>query len=220
MKQLLCSVVLVIVPLAVNAETFAAKVIEVFDGDTVLVLRGNQKIKIRLANIDAPEKAQEGGVASKQSLFDMVQHKVVQIDSQTVDAYGRTVGTISLDGKNINEEQVRRGMAWEYSNYHSNKAYVALQSEAQQSHRGLWAQSGAMPPSQWRKQHPSDLPPPANAATVSAVAKPAGCGSKRHCSQMTSCAEAQFYLTQCGVNSLDRNRDGVPCEELCQPSRK
>lgn len=42
------------------------------------------------------------------------------------------------------------------------------------------------------------------------------CGAKRYCSEMTSCAEARYYLTQCGVRSLDRDGDGVPCEALCR----
>ena len=40
------------------------------------------------------------------------------------------------------------------------------------------------------------------------------CG-KRMCGQMNSCAEARFHLNQCGVRSLDRDRDGIPCESLC-----
>ena len=43
-----------------------------------------------------------------------------------------------------------------------------------------------------------------------------GCGSKSTCRQMTSCSEANFYLNSCGVSSLDRNGDGVPCEGLCR----
>jgi hypothetical protein len=41
------------------------------------------------------------------------------------------------------------------------------------------------------------------------------CGSKRYCGQMSSCAEARFYLDQCGVFHLDGDHDGVPCERLC-----
>jgi hypothetical protein len=43
----------------------------------------------------------------------------------------------------------------------------------------------------------------------------ATCGSKRRCKDMLSCEEARFYLTRCGVTSLDRDGDGVPCESLC-----
>lgn len=42
------------------------------------------------------------------------------------------------------------------------------------------------------------------------------CGSKRYCTQMTSCAEARFYLKQCGLRKLDKDGDGVPCESLCR----
>jgi hypothetical protein len=41
------------------------------------------------------------------------------------------------------------------------------------------------------------------------------CGTKRFCKQMTSCEEAKFYLTTCGVSSLDGDGDGIPCESLC-----
>ena len=42
------------------------------------------------------------------------------------------------------------------------------------------------------------------------------CGSKRSCGEMTSCAEARFFLEECGLSRLDGNRDGVPCERICR----
>lgn len=42
------------------------------------------------------------------------------------------------------------------------------------------------------------------------------CGEKTECSQMADCAEAQFHYSQCGEARLDRDGDGVPCEELCR----
>ena len=41
------------------------------------------------------------------------------------------------------------------------------------------------------------------------------CGSKRFCRQMNSCEEARAFLSQCGLNRLDGDKDGVPCEALC-----
>ncbi len=232
---LLCSI-----PLLVQAETFSAKVIAVMDGDTVMVLRGcervepeapgtlrrppcggGQKIKVRMANIDAPEKDQTFGQQSRDSLLEMVGKKQAQIDSQAVDQYGRMIGLISVDGRNVNQEQVKRGMAWEYSHYHSDKTYTGLQSDAQQSRRGLWTQTSPQAPWQWRKLHPSLKPAPqANQHGASSHAAPTvlydlECGKKRRCSQMVSCDEAHFYLTRCGVKTLDGNRDGEPCENLC-----
>jgi endonuclease YncB( thermonuclease family) len=93
-------------------------------------LRGGQKLKVRLADIDAPEKDQPFGQQSRDSLLEMVGKKQVQIDSRAVDQYGRTVGLITLDGRNVNQEQVKRGMAWAYSYNHNDKTYLSLQSDA------------------------------------------------------------------------------------------
>jgi hypothetical protein len=48
--------------------------------------------------------------------------------------------------------------------------------------------------------------------SVSEPAEAFTCSGKKVCREMTSCREARFYLTECGVNSLDGDRDGVPCE--------
>jgi endonuclease YncB( thermonuclease family) len=210
------------IALSAQAETFTAKVIVVMDGDTVMVLREGQKIKIRLANIDAPEKAQTFGKQSRDSLLEMVGKKQVQINSQAVDQYGRLVGLISADGLNINEEQVRRGMAWEYSHYHRDETYRALQSEARQAKRGLWTQYNPQAPWEWRKLHPSSKPglqdrwrvDPTRAVPV--MLYDMECGKKHRCSQMASCDEARFYFTRCGEKALDGNNDGEPCESLCK----
>ena len=151
----------------------------------------------------------------------MVGKKQVQIDSQAVDQYGRVIGLIKVDGRDVNQEQVKRGMAWEYSHYHTDKTYIGLQNGAQQARRGLWAQTSPQAPWQWRKLHPS-VKPVAQSNNRDQTGQPAPvmlydmeCGKKRRCSQMTSCDEAHFYLTRCGIKPLDANRDGEPCEELC-----
>ena len=56
---------------------------------------------------------------------------------------------------------------------------------------------------------------PATPAPV--AANPSGwtCGAKTACGQMSSCDEAKFYLTTCGVKRLDGDGDGVPCASLC-----
>ncbi|MEO7623091.1 MAG: thermonuclease family protein, partial [Gallionella sp.] len=134
-RLLICSALFCISGWAQCAE-FTTKVIAVLDGDTVLVRRASGLVKIRLAEIDAPEKAQTFGETSKQSLSGMVLGKQVKIVSQAVDQYGRLVAHLSVDGLEVNAEQIRRGMAWEYSNFHSNKILIALQNEAQQAPRG------------------------------------------------------------------------------------
>lgn len=216
--KLICTALLCISGLAYSEE-FTAKVIEVLDGDTVLIKRANGLLKVRLAEIDAPEKSQLFGTASQQSLAGMVMGKQVKFISQTMDQYGRMVAHLSVNGLDVNTEQIRRGMAWEYSNFHGNKALVALQDEAKQAPRGLWAQSNPTPPWEWRKLHPAVKPGSDVASANGHAALPTGCGKKKRCSEMASCEEAKFYLTQCGVKSLDGNGDGVPCENLCAPQK-
>ncbi|MFZ1828658.1 MAG: excalibur calcium-binding domain-containing protein, partial [Candidatus Competibacteraceae bacterium] len=61
---------------------------------------------------------------------------------------------------------------------------------------------------------PAPVTPPGTAPT----ANPSGwtCGTKTTCGQMSSCEEAKFHLTQCGVTRLDGDGDGIPCASLCR----
>ena len=198
---------------AACAEEFVARVIAVMDGDTVLVLRGVQKVNIRLADIDAPEKGQDFGSESRQALLNMVLKKQVRVNSRAIDDYGRVVAEVNVDGRSVNEEQVRRGMAWQYSYFHSDKILLALQGEARAARRGLWAQASPTPPWEWRKIHAAANP------LQPVATRDDACGGKRRCAQMRSCDEARFFLSRCGMKSLDSNGDGVPCESLCAPEQ-
>ncbi len=212
-----------IVALSVRAESFEAKVLTVMDGDTVFVKTGPFKAKLRLVNIDAPEKDQPFGKESQESLQSLIGGKVIHVESKAVDKFGRTIAVISIGDINVNEEQVRRGMAWAYSRSREGRTYARLQSEAQLARRGLWHQPNPQQPSQWRKLHPSEptkrtrqqqhkaLPQTQKPEKFSNLA----CGKKNYCSQMVTCDEAHFYLTVCGVKRLDTNKDGIPCESLC-----
>ena len=191
-------------------EIYSGKVVAVSDGDTILLLRANNPpFKVRLANIDAPEKAQEYGLASQQSLAELVLRKQVQVATRAVDSYGRVVAVISHAGRNINQEQVARGMAWAYARS-QDKDMLAAQKKAQQAKLGLWAQADPLHPRAWRDLHMVRPQP---------IAQSYACGSKHHCRQMDSCAEAKFYLTNCSVKTMDGDQDGVPCESLCLPEK-
>lgn len=136
-----------------QAESFEAKVLAVMDGDTVFVKSGAFKAKIRLLNIDAPEKEQPYGKQSQESLQSLIGGKVIHVESKAVDKFGRTIALISIGDINVNEEQVRRGMAWANSRSRESRTYAKLQSEAQQARRGLWSQPAPQQPSQWRRGH-------------------------------------------------------------------
>ncbi len=90
---------------------FDGKVIAVTDGDTIKVLKGHEQIKVRLVEIDAPEKAQAFGNKSKQSLSELCFGKTATLVYEGKDRYGRTLARVHCDGIDANAEQVRRGLA-------------------------------------------------------------------------------------------------------------
>ena len=42
------------------------------------------------------------------------------------------------------------------------------------------------------------------------------CGHKNTCHEMANCKEATYYFEKCGLSELDSNKDGIPCDKLCQ----
>lgn len=130
---------------------FTGKVVAVSDGDTITVLRGSEQVKIRLAEIDAPEKAQAFGNSAKQSLSDLCFGKIASIVDQGKDRYKRTLGQVTCNGIDSNTEQVRRGMAWVYRKYTLKDSPLhTVESEAKAAERGLWADAEPVPPWEWR----------------------------------------------------------------------
>jgi endonuclease YncB( thermonuclease family) len=208
---------------AANADIYG-RVVAVTDGDTIKVLDANKvQHKIRLTGIDAPEKAQPYGNASRKHLASMVAGKDVRVETTKKDRYGRVLGKVwvqPLDCPtcdrtlNANLAQILAGMAWWYQDYakdqppQDRERYKSAVAEARNRQLGLWSEPEPIPPWVWRRGQRT--PSKSNAVADSE------CGSKRFCREMTSCEEAKFYLLQCGRSSLDGDRDGVPCESICR----
>lgn len=126
-------------PVSAQAATIEGLVVGVADGDTLTVLRDREQIRIRLAEIDAPEKAQPFGQRSKQSLSDLCYQKQAKIEDHGQDRYGRTIGRVFCNGIDANAEQIRRGLAWVYRQYSKDPSLYPLETEAKAARRGLWA---------------------------------------------------------------------------------
>jgi len=136
-------------------EAYQAKVIAISDGDTLKVLTLKKKqIKIRLAEIDTPEREQPWGNRAKQALFDLTFQKMVTVHPVTTDRYGRTVAHILVDGLNVNREMVKTGNAWVYRQYLKDTSLLDLEAEARQAKRGLWRlpEARRVPPWEWRRR--------------------------------------------------------------------
>lgn len=144
--------------------TVTGKVVGVHDGDTATVLDENkQQHKIRFNGIDAPELKQDFGNRSKQNLSDLIFGKTVTVKVDKKDKYNRAVGIVFLDGRDINIEQIKAGLAWHYKKYASEqsesdrKLYSEAEVAAQNAKLGLWSQPNPTAP--WAYRAGEDVKP-------------------------------------------------------------
>ena len=133
---------------------FVGKVVAVKDGDTLEVLTDGVAVRVRLSGIDCPEKGQAFGQRAKQAASDLAFGKTVEVHDKGRDRYGRTVGEVMLqDGRSLNRELVRAGLAWWYRQYAKKDAELErLEREAREAKAGLWADADPVPPWNWRKE--------------------------------------------------------------------
>lgn len=141
------------------ADVLTGRVVRVADGDTLTVLdEQKQQHKIRLAGIDAPEQRQPYSEASKRNLASLVFGKSVEVRFHKKDHYGRHVGTVLLDGSDVNLRQITAGLAWHYKAYEREQAeqerlvYSKAEDAARHQHLGLWQQPGPVPPWDFRRK--------------------------------------------------------------------
>ena len=128
------------------------RVVGVTDGDSITCLKPDkQQVKVRLNAIDAPERGQPFANKSKQALSDMVFGKDVEVEISGEDKYDRTIGRVTIAGRDVNEEMVAKGMAWQYVKYDTSRTLRETEQSARAAKLGLWADPHAMPPWEWRK---------------------------------------------------------------------
>jgi endonuclease YncB( thermonuclease family) len=157
-SRVLAAVALGLLALTVHADTLTGRVVGISDGDTLTLLDESRKQhKIRLAGIDTPEKGQPFGEYCKKSLSDLAYDRMVTIESNKLDHYGRVIGKVLVDGQDVNLEQVRRGCGWHYKKYQNEQpledrlSYNAAEESARAGRAGLWADRDPVPPWEWRK---------------------------------------------------------------------
>ena len=143
-------------PLSLAGELeFSGRVTSITDGDTLRIINslGENQI-IRLYGIDAPERDQPYGTQAANALREKLSNSQISIVQQDIDDYGRIVGTIFLNERNINLEMVGQGHAWWYEFFAPDNRELGLaQSQAQNSKLGLWSASNPVDPYEWRRTH-------------------------------------------------------------------
>ncbi|WP_042958380.1 thermonuclease family protein [Erwinia tasmaniensis] len=134
-----------------SAAKIQGKVVRVLDGDTIEVLNKKIPVRVRLINIDAPEKKQPYGRWSTSQLKELIAGQRVTVAYTQKDRYGRVLGrVVTTNGVEANSYMVQSGAAWVYDQYNADPSLPALQREAIEQKRGLWAGNQPVPPWEWR----------------------------------------------------------------------
>ncbi|MBX3609277.1 MAG: thermonuclease family protein [Hydrogenophaga sp.] len=144
-----------------QTHVYQARVMRVFDGDTVWVqpMDGGRWRKLRLDGIDAPEICQTGGLAARDALADRSLGAEVQVSERAKDDYGRGIARLTLGAEDINRQLVVSGLAWA-SRWHGQGPYVAEEAIARSRQLGVFSAPDAEPPRDFRRRHgPCQYPP-------------------------------------------------------------
>ncbi len=130
-------------------------VVAIADGDTLTARCGEpgayEQVKVRLSEIDAPERSQPWGDRSRQHLAQLCNQQVATIRSSGKDRYGRTLARVECQGKDANAEQVATGMAWAFTRYLTDPEIKRLEDAARAAGVGLWRDPQPVAPWVWRR---------------------------------------------------------------------
>jgi len=129
------------------------RLLRVFDADTILVqLPGGDHERVRLLGVDAPEvkgyrDAEPGGEEAKARARELLGSGPVRLEADGTaderDGYQRLLRYVHLpDGRDLGRTLIEEGYARAYRRftYSRKKEYLALESQAREERRGLWAE--------------------------------------------------------------------------------
>jgi len=140
-------------PASARAEGVSAQVVRVVDGDTMELAGSNGQQRVRLVGIDCPERGQPFGRRARDGARDLAAGRRVTVESVGTDQYGRVLARLVLpDGRTVNHELVRLGLAWWYRPYRAEPVLGMLETEARWARRGLWSEPNPEPPWVFRRR--------------------------------------------------------------------
>lgn len=211
------------------------KVVKVIDGDTIQININGKIEAVRLIGVDSPEtvdprkSVQCFGLEASNKAKEILTGKNVFLESDITqgerDKYSRLLRYVFLDdGRNFNLLMISEGFAHEYTYaipYKYQVEFKEAQRQASINKKGLWADNicNSITPTKTSTpipiatvQQSQVVPTSISTSAVSGYS----CSGKSKCGEMKTCEEAYFYMNNCGVGSLDGDKDGVPCESICR----
>lgn len=142
---------LLVVTLVTSTVSHAEKVKSVEDGNTLTIMLEERPVLLRLAHIDAPEKKQAFGEASRKALAELCLGKNAVLQDKQFDYSGTLVAVVQCDGNEANRMQVERGFAWVDPKHNNDLSLPALEAMARRDRRGLWSDDDPTPPWKFRR---------------------------------------------------------------------
>lgn len=140
--------------LLISSGAQAASIGYFYDGDTVKIEDNGQAFKLRISDIDAPERNQSYGLKSRRALMKLCIHAEIQYQIFGTDKYQRKLGKLKCNQKDVSLFMVQNGHAWFGDHYSSDHMLLIAQQQAQQARLGLWQAESPTPPWKWRKNNP------------------------------------------------------------------
>jgi len=158
LTSLLAMSLLLIPSHAAGNDSWVDRCVAVIDGDTIVVARGAERVEVDLAGIDCPELGQPFGDEAKRFTAGMVCRQIVKVQVKR-NSSGRTVGRVTVFGRDLSLELVEAGLAWHYHRKLQDPALAKAENEARQVDRGLWSDQNPIAPWVWRLGHREPVHP-------------------------------------------------------------
>jgi micrococcal nuclease len=205
----------------------AARVVDVVDGDTLVVQQNGQEARVRLIGLDTPESVHPNrpvecfGREASAQLKDLVEGQRVRLEADATqndaDRYGRLLRYVWLpDGHLVNQTMIAQGYGFEYTYrtpYIYQEQFKQAEREAREQQRGLWSDTTC-----GGEQRPADAtaapkqPPPTSApecdpaypdVCIPSPPPDLDCGDVEY---------RRFRVLPPDPHNFDGNGDGVACE--------
>lgn len=140
--------------MACSLPVFALEISYFYDGDTVKIKDGASEYKLRITDIDAPERTQSYGLKSRRALMQFCKNASVNIYLSGMDKYQRNLGKLHCNKLDVSVFMVKNGHAWLNRRFSMDYSLDLAEQEARNNKRGLWKSGHPSPPWVWRKNHP------------------------------------------------------------------
>ena len=122
-----------------GSEAWEGKVVRIIDGDTFIALKDYRQIKVRLAEVNAPERGRPWSGQATEALKSQIAGKIVQIEQVGRDDFGRVLAIVWVNDTNINAWMLQNGHAWVKRKYMRNHQLLKLEQSARENKVGLWS---------------------------------------------------------------------------------